>query len=564
MEFVCFDTEDDSVELMTAGKSGFDKRTTQIAAMTCGGDSFANRGNVTEFLQWLLKRPETVIYAHNLQYDLGNLFGKKLDDLDLVLVGGRLIRAGWRGKIFADSFNIWPMSLKKLGAAFKLEKLETHNMAYDAAYAMRDVEIVREAMLFARDFCQSVGVERLSPTLGGLCVKVWRAGGGRNNHDSHKLSRAAYFGGRVELFKICNDAIWELNGAQKCYSVFNMRESSDVLKFPETESVCWTDINSLYPHVMSGKFPAAMEHYGARLPDYGVARCRVRVPECLIAPLPWRDENGRVMYPSGKFEGVWTVAELREAERRGAAIEKVFEAVGSSEFSEPYKEFMLDTYTRRVVCETDAGRTFFKLLMNNLYGRLGASGVIGRTVWRNERNEKDGVVFGEKVLVNYQAPLGGETNWSHAAYTTSYGRLELLRALDAVGAEKLIYCDTDSCVFDSADGSAPFPTGNGLGEMRVVSREKCCFVYAPKMYRAGGTVKAKGIPARLAKLYTDTGRAEFDLPFKMREAIKFYDRGNSKRLSVWRRIVKQNAQRYDKKKLIGNRFIPRKIHKIGG
>lgn len=556
MNFICFDTEDDSKELLQAGKSGFDKKVTQIAAMTAEGKRYYNKGNAKDFKRWLLQQPEKYIYALNIQYDLGNLFADSLDELDITLVGGRLIKAVWGNKIFVDVFNIWPMSVKKLGEAFNLEKLETESMATDRDYVFRDVEIIRAAMLFAWQFCQPLGIENLPPTLGGLCVKVWKAFGGVNCHDSSELSRAAYYGGRVELFKVCNDATWALNDKESVYSVFNKSASSDVLNFPTTDTVCWTDINSLYPSVMRQQFPAEMEDCGSKLPAHGVARCTVKVPETDLTVLPWRDDDGRIFYPWGKFSGSWTIAELRAAEKRGAKILKVHESMGSDESMQPYSAFVDKLYAARLRSNSDAEKLFFKLLMNNLYGRLGSGGGIGRTVWQTEKNKFDGVPFGEKVLVEYQMPLSEETNWGHAAHVTAFGRLALLEFIEQVGTSRMIYCDTDSCIFDCPDKQIPFAVSAKLGEMKLEGWEKCCVAFAPKMYRTGQKYKAKGVPRRLAQQFVNTGRAEFDLPFKVREAIRFYDRKNSRRLSVWRKVVKENHQSYDRKKLVENRFIP--------
>lgn len=221
--------------------------------------------------------------------------------------------------------------------------------------------------------------------------------------------------------------------------------------------------------------------------------------------------------------------------------------------------------------------------MNNLYGRLGTSGVIGRTVHRDQRTEIEGVPFGEKVLVNYSMPLSEETNWSHAAHVTAYGRLELLKYIEQV-EQDLIYCDTDSVIFDSSNGKIPFNTGRELGQMKVVERcSKCgqefhienrcpgskpipfwdsCHTYAPKLYQANNIHKAKGVPKRLAQTFIETGRAEFDLPFKYREAVRFYDRKNCRKLSIWRTVSKEMRSTYDRKILHGNRFFPCKVNEI--
>jgi hypothetical protein len=566
MNFICADTEDNSADLMKAGKSGFDKQLTQTAAITAKGNKFYAPGKDggKHFLKWFQSRPEQFCYFHNLQYDLGNLFPNNLDHLDCTLVGGRMIRAVWGKKIFVDSFNIWPMSAKKLGAAFGLEKLQTDSMATDKDYVFRDVEIIQQAMLFAWRFCQREGIEKLPATLGGLCVKLWKGWGGVNCHDSSEMSRAALYGGRVELFK----------------------------KKSESGRVAWTDINSLYPSVMRGKFPAQMQDFGRKLPKFGVAEITVSVGNKIDFPvLPFRNEDGRIYYPVGKFRGTWTVCEINEAIASGYKLEKIHAAFGSNDYIVPYGAFVDKLFRLRLETKSSAESLFYKLCMNNLYGRLGTSGVIGRTVYPGGKRQSESVPidFGEKQLVSYAMPLSEETNWSHAAYVTAYGRLALLKFMRQVGNARMIYCDTDSCIFDCPDGKIPFQTGEKLGEMKL---EKMCFncrqnysnnpnkpkdnccenpkpsdfwdaceTFAPKMYRAGRKFKAKGVPQRLAETFITRGQASFDLPFKFREAIRFFDRGNSKRLSVWRHVEKFNRGTYDKKILKNNIFTPCKISK---
>lgn len=569
MSFILFDTEDDSKELMESGKSGFDKRVTQIAAVTACGERFYNEGNSQQFLTWLLKRPEKFIYSLNIQYDLGNLFSKCLDAFDATLVGGRIIKALWKNKVFLDVFNIWPMSVKALGKKFGLAKLEFD--AKSKEYVFRDVEIIRRAMLFAHDFANEMDIENVPPTLGGLCVKVWKHLGGVNCHNSDDLCRKALFGGRVELFKQKSEANLQLDAMGKADC-----------------GVAWTDVNSLYPHVMRNKFPGVLEDCGDELAEYGIADVTIKLPKTEIACLPFRTEEGEIYYGYGKIRGVWAIVEIKAAIERGAELIQVHECQGSNDGFHCYHEFVSTLYERRKNSLDEAEKQFLKLLMNNLYGRLGTSGVIGRTVWRDEDKHIDGIPFGDKVLAEYSMPLSEETNWSHAAYVTAYGRLELLRYMEMVGAAKMIYCDTDSCIFDCQDGNIPFGCSNELGEMKL---ERCCSVcrnkfphddpcnggiglnfwdgaeiYAPKMYQVGSDYKAKGVPKRKAKEFILTGKAVYDMPFKYREAVRFYDprqtpsgkieTGNTRELSVWRSVVKENKQNYQRKKLIGNRFFP--------
>ena len=534
MNFICFDTEDNSKELLESGKSGFDKQVTQIAVIAGNGDRYYNKGDIPAFLKWIGQRKEQFIYAHNVQYDIGNLFGDNVDILDTTLVGGRLIKSKWGVKFFYDSFNVWPMSAAKLGKAFGLDKLDTKSMATDKEYVFRDVEIIHAAMTFAWKFCEMLGIPNLPATLGGLALKVWKHFGGENCHDSNPSSRAAYYGGRVELFKPENE-------------------------FP---LVAYTDINSLYPYVMQGKFPGMLSDCGTELQEYGVATVDIEQPETDLGILPYRDEIGRILYPWGKFTGTWTMLEIQAAVTNGAKISKVHQCWGTNETMQPYGEFVRRLYSARLESTSEAEKLFFKLLMNNLYGRLGSSGKIGRTVWQTEKNRNDGVPFGSKVLVNMTMPLDQNTNWCHAAYVTAYGRLELLKYLKFAGIENMIYCDTDSVIFDVKNKQLPFQVGNELGVMKLVGHHKHCRTYAPKTYQIGKESKAKGVPQRLAAEFIRTGVAEFDLPFKFREAVVFFDRDNSKKLSVWRKVVKTMRAEYKKKKLIKSRFYPLQISAI--
>jgi hypothetical protein len=441
-----------------------------------------------------------------------------------------LIKAVWRNKIMLDSFNIWPMKAATIGKKFKLEKLEFDSHSKD--YVFRDVEIIFAAMEFAWKFAESMGLPKLPSTLGGLCVKVWKELCGDNCHDSNPLSKEAYYGGRVELFKQRNDS----------------------------ESIAYTDINSLYPSVMLKEFPADLQEWTEkRLPRFGIIKCWIKIPKTDLPVLPYRDNEGRILFPYGTFTGTWTVAEVNEAIKRGAKILETIEIRGTDEALTPYATFVNKLYDMRVIAKTDAEKLFFKLLLNNLYGRLGTGGVIGRSVWQDDNNQADGVCYGGKVLVNYQMPLPLETNWSHAAYVTAYGRIELLQFIEKVGVENMIYCDTDSCIFDCPSKQLPFEIGTKLGMMKLEAWEKECETYAPKAYRYGNKWKAKGVPVKLAKQFLTRGRVDFDLPFKLREAIAFYDRKNSKRLSVWRNVEKFRRSGYDKKQQKFNRFFPLQV-----
>lgn len=534
LSFISADTEDDSRERMESTGSGFGKRVTQIAAMSTERRPFYSRGAETRpFKNWLRSGAERFVYCHNTQYDLGNLFSKQLDALDMTLVGGRFIKARWGAIEFRDTFNLWPMSLKQIGKAFGLAKGELDERSRD--YVMRDTQITHAAVSFVSRFCKKLGIVRLPNTLGGLAVAVWEQTAGRKEacFDSDELSRAALYGGRVELFKAHS----------------------------ESERVVYVDLNSLYPFCMTGEFPGPMVPWEpGRVPRWGIVEASVRVPRGDLPVLPWRRADGAILFPCGRFRGTWAGEELLFAMSRGTRVERIHRAIGSHETLQPYGEFCHQCYGYRQSARTKPERLLWKLCLNNLYGRLASTGRITRSVKLTERTIVQGHPFGGKVLVEYEMPLQNFVNWSHAAHVTARGRILLARYLDKIGSQNLIYCDTDSAIFDWPPGKPlPFELGTAMGEMKLVGEENGAVTYAPKAYRFGKQWKAKGVPQRLAEDFLRDGKASFDLPFRLREAIMFFDRDNARELSVWHRVTRERRAPYDKKRLTGNRYFPKRI-----
>ena len=74
---IVFDTEDNSAELLAAGKSGFGKTVTQIAALDTNGHRYhcvAKPGkpiNPLDFLKWChTVEPKGNVWGFNTQYDV--------------------------------------------------------------------------------------------------------------------------------------------------------------------------------------------------------------------------------------------------------------------------------------------------------------------------------------------------------------------------------------------------------------------------------------------------------------------------------------------------------------
>jgi hypothetical protein len=174
--------------------------------------------------------------------------------------------------------------------------------------------------------------------------------------------------------------------------------------------------------------------------------------------------------------------------------------------------------------------------------------------------KKDGTCYGRKLLAEIQMPLPPHANYLHAAYVTSYARLELQKYLRLVPAKDLIYCDTDSLFFYAKNFKAPFPIGRELGQMKLEDQATWAEVKGPKFYgleiKGKRKFKAKGIPRRgnHAEQFFKTGRTEFEQPYGLRESIAYMDRQNAgtidqtaRVLSVWHPVEKRALAGYTKK-----------------
>lgn len=528
--FCAFDTEDNTREFTSKGKASYGSKIVQAAAIGEEGDRYHFGDSRDKLLHFIEHSSYDKFYAHNLQYDLGVLFRNNFSDLDITFVGGRLIKARYRNKTLLDSMNIFPMALARLGEQFGLNKmvLDEHSQEY----IFRDCEIVVKAIRYAQDFAKEFDV-KLPNTLGGLAFAIFKSIGLKNENCDFipdGLERPPYlYGGRCELFR------------EDC-----------------SGKIIYADINSLYPAMMLNKYP---DHVGKlttkRLPKYGVAEVSLEVPECHIAPLPYRREDDSIFYPTGKLNGWWTVPEIENALEKGAKLLKIHNVLGSESGNPCYAPFVRNLYKRRLNAKNHSEKLMLKLCMNNLYGQLCTRGEITRYCHFNEL--KHGMIIaGDKALMNHKIPLPVHTNYIHGSYVTSYGRIELQKLLNQIAPENLIYTDTDSIIFNG-EKFQPFSFSDKLGELKLEKERQYCRTYSPKCYELDGEHLAKGVKKDLAKEFNLKGEASYDQPFKLKESIHFYQDDSVKgnfRASVWRKVTKFRRQKYDKKVLRDGIYYP--------
>lgn len=160
---------------------------------------------------------------------------------------------------------------------------------------------------------------------------------------------------------------------------------------PYGQDLTYLDVNSLYPFAAKNPMPGCeckwVESYGDQGLDidklFGVFHAEVITNDLYIGLLPVKTQTG-IMFPNGKFEGVWTSIELQFAVNCGYLIK----VTKGFQFNKEYNVF--DTYIDELSQLKDtlkgSQRQVVKNLLNHLSGRFALNFVkpITKTVHKPE------------------------------------------------------------------------------------------------------------------------------------------------------------------------------------
>lgn len=491
-ELWAFDTEDDS-------------RGNVRQISLYNGETFYHFTNRNDFRNHLytIRRP-IYITATNLEYDILNTFGDRMDLLNIRFkaAGSVIVSAQLRGTRvrFYDSLNHSPLGVASLGEYVGKPKLKMDLSGWD--YVDRDTEITLLFMQSLRESYERVGAG-LYATLPGTAMDLYRRKFlpfqvTQPSPNALQFMFNGYSGGRVE--------------------VFNTK--------PQMGRLFYIDVNSMYPAVMRNGFPNPNENrFVERLPDngWGFADCTVRIPRDDAFPiLPHRGK--RLIFPTGNFRGTWTFPELWKALEHGTKIVKVHRVLRFATSCDPFSAYVDYLYPLKKNASSEIDRYTAKILLNSLYGKFGerVEEVQLLPIDRVPRN-KAAICYGDYAIVHFGEKFPNHTNVVWSAYTTAYARIQLtnaLRELHAKGA-MVLYCDTDSIIY-KAD-SALHIESNELGGWRLEGMYSFAHFLAPKLYALEGDgkryVRAKGVPKIAAPRFFDEGTVTFSRPLRLRTVL---------------------------------------------
>jgi hypothetical protein len=238
---------------------------------------------------------------------------------------------------------------------------------------------------------------------------------------------------------------------------------------------------------------------------FGIVFANITAPDNLYAPiLLFKNKDGRVIAPTGSWEGWYCSEELKLAVKYGYQVE-VIKGYHWENKANIFKGYVDTLYSKRLSFpKTDPRNNICKLLLNSLYGKFGMSPTVMEysiftgdleelfDIDYQDRQEIDGMLLvGREVTKNRLAdykysqdkkvhqPLL-EVSTPVAVFTTAYARMHMAK-FKMEYANNLYYSDTDSLILD-----CPLPddmVGSQLGQFKLEYKVKEGVFLAPQLLK---------------------------------------------------------------------------------
>lgn len=333
---------------------------------------------------------------------------------------------------------------------------------------------------------------------------------------------------------------------------------------PYGENLYYYDVNSLYPAMALDNYIGGLDiqfvynynEEGLNLDQlFGFFKAEVETPiyeestigkeSVKIGLLPLRTKDKGLIFPLGKFQGVWFSEELKFAKKNGYNI-KVIEGYNFNKIESPFKKYILDLFKLKSN-NKGGGKFIYKSLLNNLIGRFGIDIRKAVTKLLNKKNfdlvmaccevisvmpidDKElnyivkyiPVPVPEKCAANNIDYLEVMNNASRLIFTNndksfyndasvmvtaminSYARIWLNNfKLDLLNnGYKIYYCDTDSIVVNKPID--PKFVGENIGDFKLVAKILRGYFVSNKLYMMvdqfnNNIIRSKGINSSLSE-----------------------------------------------------------------
>ena len=472
---------------------------------------WTSRSDLLDYIESLLEPKKTLwLIGHNIYFDIQALaFYDRIGYsgyeeefyYDTGLVFLHFLRKETAGLKIVSSTNYFDCSLKKLGDAVGLKKLEIDfKGATDdqlCIYCFRDVEILYEALL------QYIAFNKLHDTGKFGYTKASQAFNCYRHrfmsvpifiHQEQKvvdLERSAYFGGRVE----CN-RIGEIGGGEKTF----------------------LDVNSMYPYVMKeNRYPTKLSYYfegsecSKGISYLSSSSAIAEVTLSTSDPVYALRRNGKLIFPVGTFRTFLCTGGLRRALSRNEIVKIHRLAVYENAYI--FNSYVDYWYPLKAKYKREGNEIYTEItkkFLNCLYGKFGQKKPVIETYLDPEAgppktevciSAETGERWVERSAFGHVHRQTGEENGEKsfvaiAAHVTEYSRIALWDLCARAGRERVYYMDTDSiCVHtDDLDFYRDSIHPERLGALAV---DKVCqelVLYGAKHYRCDQNRICKGVP----------------------------------------------------------------------
>uniref|UniRef100_A0A5K1CAA5 DNA-directed DNA polymerase n=1 Tax=Nymphaea colorata TaxID=210225 RepID=A0A5K1CAA5_9MAGN len=281
----------------------------------------------------------------------------------------------------------------------------------------------------------------------------------------------------------------------------------DVYK-PYGENLYYYDVNSLYPHIMkSYPMPCGIPVWKDNLERVGLDSLFGFIEAYVICPtnisrpfLPYKDQSGTLLFPTGKFIGVFYSEELKFARDLGYHVIPLRGYLFEKK-SSPFEGLISNLYESILEAKKsdDEAMTYiYKILMNSIYSRFGMNPESTVTEICNQKKyeelmKMDNFQSAEKLtdhyyMVNYisNSSFADDDDWKApkisavqlAAAITACARIHMY---PYISRPDCYYTDTDSIVLGS-----PLPddliSSIELGKFKLEYHVQRGIFLAPKSY----------------------------------------------------------------------------------
>jgi hypothetical protein len=263
------------------------------------------------------------------------------------------------------------------------------------------------------------------------------------------------------------------------------------------------DVNSLYPFIMkTKKFPIGKPQYtkedafskdaaGAYditdLHGFLDVLVGINKENDVLPVLPYRLENLTpsnsaalgIIYPLGVFRGVYFSEELKYAVENGYKILKIFSGYLYKEISFVFTDFVTLLYEKRIKSNSLLLTSFYKKLLNSMYGRFALS---FEDLSGTALNEIDpSLILSKDPMFISLTFKRRYNNIAIASAIASYSRIYMHQTI-ITNELNVLYLDTDGIFVAKPLPNHLLSESKELGKFRLISQNTEAYFIANKFY----------------------------------------------------------------------------------